>query len=136
MSENGFYIDTKDFDEQFEKLVRETIPELAAEGLFDAGHELLNAADDEAPQTPYLTGDLRGAREVERPVITGSEISVRAGHNIEYAARLHEDGSPDWNWNTSQVPNPGPKFIESKMAQNPDRFMKVAADYIADHGGK
>lgn len=145
MSESGFYMDTTKFDEDFKRLIKEAIPGLAAQGLFDAGQELLTAAEDEAPQTPYKTGDLRSSREVLKPEIGFNNIVVEVGYNCGYAAAVHEMdvyahldplGMRTTGWTRTQVSQPGPKFIEAKMAKDPDRFMKVAADYILEHGGK
>ncbi len=129
MSDSGFYLETTDFDKKFEALVRSVGNEVAAEGLFSGGQALLDAGENEGPQTPYKTGKLRSFRQVLPPEISEGRISVEAGYNSPYAARLHE-GEPTWKFTTTQVPNPGPKFLESKMAGNARRFMAVCADYI------
>ena len=129
MSETRFFLETIDFDEKFAEFMRQVPQEMAPQGLADAAFALLADADDEPPQTPWKKGDLRGARKIEKPVITSDAVSVAAGYNIVYAARLHE-GEPTWKWTTTQVPHPGPKFLESKLVKNARKYMQIAADYI------
>ncbi len=129
MSESGFYLETEEFDRNFGALVRSAGGEAAAEGLFSGAQALLDASDDESPQTPYKTGELRASRQVLQPEISEDRISVTAGFNKKYAARMHE-GEPFWKYTATQVPSPGPKFLEEKMAGNARRFMAVCADRI------
>jgi hypothetical protein len=129
MSERGFYMDFEDFDKNFEELVKSVSKELVQDGLFDAATALLEDADEENPQTPYKTGDLRSKRQVEKAMIKGDKIEVKAGYNMEYAARVHE-GEPTWKWTTTQVSNPGPKFLEKKLFGNAKKYMQIVADYI------
>ncbi len=131
----GFYVETAQFEKNFEALVREVSHEIAAEGLYSAGQALLNAADDEIPQTPQLTGDLRASRLVQKPEISQGRISVDAGYNSEYAAYQHEGERKDGShkvkeYTTDIVPNPGAKFLEKKMVSNAARFMAITADRI------
>jgi hypothetical protein len=135
MGERAFYLDFEDFDEKFKELVNSVPKELAQAGLFDAATALLEDADEDNPQTPYKGGDLRASRRVEKATIKGDKITIRAGYNSEYAARLHE-GEPTWKWTTTQVSNPGPKFLEKKMAGKAKKYMGIVADYIRQKLGE
>ncbi len=136
MSEaTGFYLETADFDAKFKELVHSVGEEVAAQGLFTAAQAVLAAADDEIPQTPYKTGDLRAGRIVKEPEISANTVSVDYGYNSKYAAYQHEGQRKDGsykvkNYTTTQVPGPGPKFLEKKMAGDSRRFMAIVADYI------
>jgi len=151
----GFYIDAKatDFDEKFAEITKNVIPELAAKGLFNAANELLRDAIVEAPQAPKDKGDLWGSRMVIIPQIAGSQqgkagikvetkqstgrdIDVEAGFNSVYATRQHEAEPGEFNYTTTKgASRPGPKFLESKMARNKNKYMKITADTIKA-GGK
>lgn len=58
---------------------------------------------------------MTGATEKGRDGILGS-----VGFNMIYAHRLHE-GDEDWNWSQE---GSGPKYLESKMAANPDKYFR------------
>ena len=135
MAKTGFFLETADFDKKFKALVNSVSHDVAAQGLFSAAHALLNAADDEIPQVPQKTGDLRASRLVQKPEISGDKVSVTAGFNSPYAAYQHEGERKDGShkvehYTTTMVPGPGPKFLEKKMAGNADKFMAIVADYI------
>ena len=140
MAKTGFYLETTDFDKKFKELVRSVSHEVAAQGLYSAAHALLNDADDMIPQVPYKTGDLRASRLVKDPVITGDKVSVSCGYNSIYAAYQHEGERKDHshkveNYTRTQVPGPGPKFLEKKMAGNAKRFMAIVTDHIREKLG-
>lgn len=133
--ERAIFLETADFEAAFKELVRSVAHDVAGHGLTAAAHDLLAQADDEAPQTPYLTGDLRSQRQVEEPTITDYDVSVVAGYNSKYATYQHEGERKDGShvikeWTTTQVPQPGAKFLEKKMAGNAKRFMAICADAI------
>lgn len=133
--EPGFYLETIDFEKKFEMIIKEAGEKLAAQGVYAAGTALLDAADNEPPQTPQELGNLRALRLVKDPEIVDGRISVQAGYNTPYAAYQHEgqrkDGSHKVkNYTTDIVAQPGAKFLESKMVREPRRFMAIVADYI------
>jgi hypothetical protein len=140
MTGSGFYLESTDFEKRFKELVRSVSEKVAAEGLFSAGQALMTAADDEIPQVPYKTGDLRAARVVKDPEISAGRVSVDCGYNSKYAAYQHEGQRKDGShkvkeYTTTQVPGPGPKFLEKKMAGNAKRFMAIVADRIREKLG-
>ncbi len=131
----GFYIESSDFDKKFEALVNSVGNKIAAEGVYAAGQALLTAAEDEMPQVPQETGDLRASRLVKDPEISPGRVAVDAGYNSKYAAYQHEGERKDGShkvkqYTTTIVPGPGPKFLEKKMAGNAKRFMLIVADHI------
>jgi hypothetical protein len=135
MADKAMVLDFEEFDKKLWELMEKTTPQICADAIFDAGSQLLQDADDEAPQTPWLHGALRRSRKVEKPVIKGTDITVDAGYDMEYAAYQHEGDWPDRshvikNWTTDRIPNPGKKFLESKMIKHAGKYMKTIADYL------
>ena len=143
MAKSGIVVDTKEFDADFKRIVNHAIPELREKGMWNAAWELLADSDDVVPQTPFGDrstgvgarggakkggGDLRGSAkvEIERK---RNDVIAWAGFNIVYASYVHE-GLETWNWTKTHVPNPGPKFLESKLAPNRDKYMRIVADTI------
>jgi hypothetical protein len=135
IGKSGIYLDSKEFDANFEKLVHSVVPELARNGLYDAMQELLTDADNEAPQTPYLDGALRASRKIEKIAVSEGKIEVQGGYNSEYATYQHEGQRKDGShivehYTRTAVLQPGPKFIESKMVRWRNKYMKTCVDYI------
>jgi hypothetical protein len=131
MIESGFYIDTKDFDRKFNALVKNVIPEYAAKGAFDAMNELLRDAIVHPPQAPKDIGDLWGSRIVEQAKGIAKEIIIEGGFNIKYARRHHEAEPGAFKYTTTKgASRPGPKFLESKMAQFKDKYAWIIAETI------
>lgn len=134
--ETGFYLDFSDFDKKFYRLVEKAIPEDAQKGLYNAMNELLEDSVTKPPQAPKEFGDLWGSRggtvEVE---MKGKEISVVGGFNIKYAARHHEVPPGTFKYTkTKGASQPGPKFMQSKMAQFYKKYMEIVANTIRKKG--
>lgn len=128
MAEQGLIWDSSEFAQDFKRITMHDIPELRDKGMINAANELLRDADQSPPQTPFDKSDLRASKMVEMEHMRG-EVIVWAGFNILYASYVHE-GQVDWNWTTVHVPNPGPKFLESKLAPNRDKYMRIVANTI------
>lgn len=128
MAKTGFFVNTTDFDQKFEKVIKNTIPSLAHKGLFNASNAAFTDTKNEQPYLPRDIGDLEGSWEVHKPSNL-QDLFVEFGFNIIYAARLHEDGKPGWNWTR---PGSGPKYLESKLIRNKDRYMKIVALTISN----
>ena len=127
---SGFSLDFSDFEKKFEKIVEDAIPKDAAKGLFDAAASMLQDADKEIPMTPFKEGHLKGSKIVEKANISRGDISVTAGFNIEYAAKLHEmpkEAGDKINWS---LPGSGPKYLETKMVRNKQKYMETVAESI------
>ena len=122
----GFYVDTRDFDKQFTRVVANTIPKLTNKGLFNAANEALRDADLKHPFLPIDKKDLRGSKEVH-PSKDLFELFVEFGFNIVYAARLHEEGKVGWNWTRH---GSGPKFLAIKLLRYKDKYIKIVAATI------
>lgn len=116
------------FDRDFQDLVRKAVPEDAKKGLVAGAWEMLRDCDKEQPTTPRDIGDLQGSKMVEKPVVTANEISVKAGFNSIYAAYQHEKEVTERSAYTT--PGSGPKFLQTKMIRNKNKYIQVAANHI------
>ena len=133
--ETGFYLDFSDFNKKFRQLVKNAYPDDARKGLFNAGNELIYDAKTKPPQAPFKKGDLHGWGTVEEPKKVGDSISVTVGFNIKYAARQHEAEPGAYKYTiTAKVKQPGPKFLQSKMAQFKKEYMEIIAETIRRAG--
>jgi len=135
MNKSGFFIDSSDFDKKFKDVTKNVIPSLGGKGLFDAANRMLRDAVVVPPQVPFLKGDLRGSKIVEKAKIDPNDISVKAGFNIKYATRQHEAEPGEFNYTRTGAKHPGPKFLESKMVQFKNKYIAIAAAVIKA-GGK
>ena len=130
-NKSSFSVDFRKFDKTFFPLVEKEIPKFTAKGIFNAAAEMLQDADKEAPQTPFEHGDLRGSKKIEKPEIKYNKISVDAGYNIKYAAKLHESDPGQYHFVPRKgIVSPGRKWLESKMAAHKEKYMKIAATAI------
>jgi len=121
----GFSVDFSDFDKKFMKIVTTAIPSAGARGLKKSAAHLLRDAILERPTAPKKTGNLRRTQKVEEPVLR-PDISVEAGFTADYSAAVHEMPSS----NNFTEPDSGPKYLESKLIRNKEKYMKIAADEI------
>ena len=122
----GFTIDLKDFEKKFEQIVNNAIPAAGARGLKKAAAFVLRDAILETPTVPKKQGNLRRTQQVNEPKINHGEISVEQGFAADYAGKVHE--MPD-TYNFTE-PGSGPKYLESKLIKNKEKYMKIAADHI------
>lgn len=131
MIESGYYIDMTDFDKKFNNLMKNAIPEHGEKGTFDAMNELLWDAIVHPPQAPKDIGDLWGSRIVEKAKRKDKESFVEGGFNIKYARRHHEVEPGTFNYTTTKgASRPGPKFLQSKMAQFKEKYAWIIAETI------
>ncbi len=131
MIESGYYIDMEDFDKKFNALVKNAIPEYAAKGVFDAMNELLNDAITKPPQAPKDIGDLWGSIIVEKAKGIAKEIMTEGGFNIKYSRSHHEVAPGTFKYTlTKGASQPGPKFLQSKMAQFKEEYAWIIAETI------
>lgn len=116
-----------------------------AVGLFQAANALLKDAIYMTPMAPKDVGDLRGSARTmggegvlhkrgdsHRPIKSGKDLSVVCGFNIEYAAKWHEvPESRKINWTTDKgASNPGPKYLEKKLAIFGKRYTEIIGEYV------
>lgn len=129
--ETGFYLDFSDFNKKFYNLVKNAIPEDAGKGAFNAMSELLNDSITKPPQAPKDIGDLWGSRIVEKAQEANKEIFVKGGFNIKYARRHHEVPPGTFKYTlTKGASQPGPKFLQSKMAMYFKKYIEIVAETI------
>jgi len=127
VSSKPFTMDFRTFDKDLKKLLEKSAPKEIKRGLFKAASEMLHDADKKEPKTPFLKGDLRGAKIVNVKE-TKNEIYSEQGYNIIYAAYQHEkEKGPQSSYN---LPGSGPKFLETKMMQYKDKYVKIAIKHL------
>lgn len=134
--ETGIYLDTTDFDQKFKQIVTAGIPGDSQKGLFNAMNELLNDSITKPPQAPKDIGDLWGSVAGTVKVETKyKKLSVQGGFNIKYAHRHHEVAPGTYKYTiTKGASQPGPKFMQSKMAQYGKKYMEIVAETIRRRG--
>jgi hypothetical protein len=156
----GFHVDATDFQKGLTDLMEKGVPDDIDRGLYVSGNALLRDAIYEKPFAPFDEGTLRGSARTQtpdgvmRPMTQGDSAnaktidgehanSIIVGFNIIYAARLHEI-SPENMSNTDKLgrvlsghwplhwklPGSGPKFLESKMAAHPTRYLEIMGEYL------
>jgi hypothetical protein len=110
--------------------------ELGERAMFQAANELLRDAIYVVPKAPFDEGHLRGSARTDKPKVTGSKAEIRAGFNIEYAARWHEltpaeDSRINWT-----LPGSGRKYLESKLSRFKDKYMWMVGKALGRVLGK
>lgn len=134
--ETGFYLDSSDFDKKFDKLVEEAIPGDAQEGLADGMNEVLRDSIELPPQAPKDIGDLWGSiAGTVKIIVKYAVLSVIGGFNLKYAHRHHEVAPGTYKYTTDKgATQPGPKFMQSKMAKYREKYMEIVAKAIRRRG--
>lgn len=128
----ALHLDFSDFNKKFGNLVKNAYPDDARKGLFNAMNELLSDAITKPPQAPRDIGDLWGSTAGTVEVETKTkELSVSGGFNIKYAHYHHEAEPGAFKYTISaKCRQPGPKFLQSKMAMFLKKYMKIVAETI------
>lgn len=130
----GMYLDFSDFDKKFYDLVNKAIPEDAEKGLVDGMNGLLSDSITKPPQAPKDIGDLWGSTAGTIKPIKGRKdkiLGVSGGFNIKYAHRHHEAEPGEFKYTIDKgASQPGPKFMQSKMAQYGKKYMEIVANSI------
>jgi len=134
--ETGFYLDTTDFDKKFDDLDKKIIPDATKKGLADGMNELLRDSIEKPPQAPKEIGDLWGSiAGTVKVFIKRGVMSVIGGFNIKYARRHHEAEPGEFKYTTDKgATQPGPKFMQSKMAAYREKYMEIVANSIRKRG--
>lgn len=145
MATTGFSLNTKDFDIKFARITGKTIPRATERAVFKTAALVLRDAIKEEPAVPKSRGvtkeggrrgqgpgHLRRSQKIEKPKVEHGAISVELGFNADYAAYVHE-APRSWLWTT---PGTGPKFLESKLIRNKEKYMANVAKEIKEAGGK
>lgn len=138
MAKTGYFLDFSEFNRNLKRLTDVEFPEYIEKGLFHAMNELLNDSITKPPQAPKDMGDLWGSRIVEKAKKTRSAINVTGGFNIKYAHRWHElpkRKARKINYTlTKGASQPGPKYMQSKMAQYGRKYIGIVAETIRRKG--
>lgn len=135
--ETGFYLDTSDFDKKFDEFVQKAGDDYPRKGLEDGMNELLRDSIELPPQAPFKKGDLHGSiAGTVKVFIKRGLIFVLGGFNIIYARRHHEVAPGTFKYTITEggVTQPGPKFMQSKMAQFGKKYMEIVANSIRRRG--
>ncbi len=132
MARTGMTFNTRDFDIKFPRVINKIIPEAAAKLAFRVASVVIRDAILEVPRAPHKTGTLWRSQKIERPRITRGMISVELGFDVEYAAAVHEmPATTKWTMVGS-----GPKFLETKLQRNKEKYMDLIADGVREKGGR
>lgn len=143
----GVGFDAAELYKSLKMLDGEVTEKQVAIGLFQAANALLKDAIYVAPQAPKDVGDLRGSARTmggdgvlqktgtkHKPIKSGKDLSVVCGFNIVYAAKWHEiSETKKVNWTTDKgAANPGPKYLEKKMAIFGKRYTEIIGEYVRE----
>ena len=122
-----FTMDFKMFEPSLVAWAKENVSE-AKGGLVSAFWNMIDDAKWKPPQAPFQLGDLHASAEIDKVIIGHTYIQVSGGFNIEYAAKQHEQEKSYDKPTTSVVRNPGPKFLESKMAEFGEDYIEIVVE--------
>jgi hypothetical protein len=138
LKKSGYFLDFSNFNKKYPNVIGKIIPRGAEKGMFNAANELLHDAVTKPPQAPFKKGDLWGSRSG-----TGKENSMpieikedwktllsKFGFNISYAAKQHEAEPGRYKYTRTGAKQPGPKFLQTKMAQYAKKYAWIIAETI------
>lgn len=128
----AFSMDFTDFDQRYFRHVLRTVPNAGLTAIDFVGADAIADAIKEEPTVPKDTGNLRRTQAFEPARIVGKNLEKIIGFAAEYAAAVHE-APENLNW---QEPGSGPKFLESKLMKNKERYMEKAARLIKELSGQ
>jgi len=141
VSGGSYFLDFSEFNRNLKRLTEEEFPEYIGKGLFRAMNELLTDSITKPPQAPKDIGDLWGSRT---GVMQGTELVVektrdamliKGGFHIKYAEKHHEAEPGTYKYTlTKGASQPGPKFMQSKMAQYANKYIETVANTIRNKG--
>lgn len=131
-NKTSFSIDFTEFDKLFFRQVNRTFPNATLKALDFVGADVLADAIKEEPTVPKDTGNLRRTQAFLPAVMKGRDPEKVIGFEAEYAAATHE-APEDLNW---QEPGSGPKYLESKLMKNKERYMAKTARLAKEFSGQ
>jgi len=120
-----FQVDYSDFVNDFDDITKSQIPKRGHNALGKLGARIIADAIEEEPRAPHLTGLLWRSKVVN---VWLDKLTLEVGFNTEYAAYVHEmpEGS------SFTLPGSGPKFLESKLTKNRDKYIAKLAEEIRE----
>lgn len=125
---NAFLLDASAFIKGLHEICEKAIPAKAKKGMYEAGVAIHNHCDTIEPKSPHDEGTLRGAWEAV-PIVENGQFVLVVGHNVPYAAYLHEMVTAGPTPDTWSEPGSGPKWLEDKVV----RFYKAYLEIIAEN---
>lgn len=143
----GVGFDATELMKTLKRLDGDITPTMVGRGLFQAANALLKDAIYMPPMAPKDVGDLRGSARTQgadgilhksgnryKPIASGNDLAVVCGFNIVYAAKWHEvPETAKIDWTTDKgAPNPGPKYLEKKMAIFGRRYTEIIGDFVTE----
>ena len=128
----GMTFDTKDFDIKFPRVCNKEIPEAGARMEYKVAGMVIRDAILEEPRAPHKSGNLWRSQKIEQPKILKGEVTIELGFDAEYAAIVHEMPS-NVNWT---MKGSGPKFLETKLIKNKEKYMAEIARGMQGPGGR
>ena len=145
MSDKMFSVDFQDVQKNLQVILQNTIPELAQDGLYQAGKQLLRDSVELPPKVPIghyrakagkRTG-VGGALKRSGKVAKMQDGSVVVGFNMPYASVVHAGKRSDGthvikNWTE---PGAGKEFISKKIEQYKSVYLHLIAAYIKRRSG-
>jgi len=122
-NECKFQVDYSDFIKDFDDITKRQIPSKGHKALGRVGIKIMADAIEEEPYAPHKTGLLWRSKVVNEWL---DKLTLEVGFNTEYAAFVHEMPSS----NEFTLPGSGPKFLESKITKNRDKYIAMLADEL------
>ena len=146
-------LDLGDFDKRVAEYGKGRVPKIVKVAMWEAAAALKKDADEIAPKTPHLYGNLRGDAvrgvkakgsgktnrdcfpKIANEDLGGNIVAVLVTYCAPYAARWHEAVGENINWSEDGV---GPKFLEAKMAREDlrNKYYGLIALRIREGSGK
>ena len=124
INKSGMTYNSKDFDIKFAKVCDKAIPQAAANQMhYRVAGMILRDSILEDPRAPHLTGNLWRSQKIERPQIEYGEITIELGFDADYAAFVHEMPA----YKDPSMSGSGPKFLESKLIKNKEKYIAEIA---------
>ena len=137
-------IEISEVSKNLDAIIKQAIPELAAQGLFLMAEQLLHDATAVEPTTPRgharakagkrtgVGGTLRQSGKIERQ----SDGSLMVGFDEPYATYVHEGQRADGTRTILRYSEPGAgkKYLSNKLSMFSDVYLKNLADYIKRGG--
>jgi len=131
-------LDTRDFDRTFPLITQTKIPNYAAEAMRQEIPLILADAIMIEPRAPHEWGNLWRTQKVGSIEMKWEEIGILFGFNADYAAAVHELGTPGTkhagqtiNWT---MPGSGAKYLEDKLSKFGSKYYERIANKIEAKG--
>jgi len=139
MKEPIYKLDFSNFNAGTKEYINLCKSEYAPEGVEKALSQVLIDAKQKPPKVPYKWGALRGSGMIEKIEKVGDLIigivsfgEGETGDEAPYAARWHEAEPGTVKF---KEPGAGPKYLESKLINYGEEYLKIIAETIKRRTG-